>query len=69
MIKYINYDKCTNCGSCAQVCPMDVFRTLGDLVFIAHKRDCMTCFLCEEACKFNAVYVDPHRGRKVVFPF
>ena len=69
MIESINFKKCTRCGKCAEVCPMDVIRTLGDVAYIAHPQDCMTCFLCEEACIAGAVYVSPHRGHEVVFPF
>ncbi|MFB3885988.1 MAG: ferredoxin family protein [Thermodesulfobacteriota bacterium] len=69
MIESIDPDRCSSCGHCVEVCPMDVFRRLGEYVYIAHQQDCMTCFLCEEACSLNAIYVDPHRGRKVVFPF
>ena len=48
---------------------MDVIRSLGDVVYIAHPHDCMTCFLCEEACSSDAIYVSPHRGHDVVYPF
>ena len=48
---------------------MDAIRSLGDLVYIAHQEDCMTCFLCEEECTPQAIYVSPFRGHDVVFPF
>ena len=69
MIESIDPKKCTRCGQCAEVCPMDVIRTLGDVAYIAHPQDCMTCFLCEVACSAEAVYVSPYRGHDVVFPF
>jgi len=69
MIQSIDPNKCTRCGQCVEVCPMDVLRSLGDVVYIAFQNDCMTCFLCEEACAFGAIYVSPHRGHDVVFPF
>jgi len=69
MIKRIDYEKCSRCGRCVEVCPMDVFRHLGHIVYIAHRQDCMTCFFCEDVCLSNAIYVAPDRGHTVVFPF
>jgi len=69
MIESIDPNKCTRCGQCAEVCPMDVIRTLGDVAYIAYPQDCMTCFLCEEACNAEAIYVSPYRAHDVVFPF
>ena len=69
MIESIDYEKCSRCGQCVEVCPMDVIRSLGNLVYIAYQQDCMTCFLCEEACRSDAIYVAPYRGRNVVLPF
>jgi MinD superfamily P-loop ATPase len=69
MIESIDDTKCNRCGKCIKVCPMDVFGTLSDQLYLAHRTDCMTCFLCEVECLPNAIYVDPHRGRKVVYPW
>ena len=69
MIESIDPEKCTRCGHCSEVCPMDVIRTLGDVAYIAYQQDCMTCFLCEEACPSGAIFVSPYRGHDVVFPF
>lgn len=69
MIKRIDYERCNNCGRCAEICPMDTIRSLGHTVYIAFQKDCMTCFLCEEVCKPQAIYVSPERGREVVLPF
>jgi MinD superfamily P-loop ATPase len=69
MIAYIDNNKCTRCGKCVQVCPMDVFGTLADVVYLEHQKDCMTCFLCEVECRADAIYVDPHRGHDAVYPW
>ena len=69
MIESIDSKKCTRCGQCAEVCPMDVIRALGDVVYIAHPQDCMTCFLCEIECPEGAIYVGPERGSDKVLPY
>ena len=35
----IDYKKCTNCGNCIDVCPMDVFEKEGDKVVSILKED------------------------------
>ncbi|MBI4320144.1 MAG: ferredoxin family protein [Chloroflexi bacterium] len=60
-VERIDYDKCNDCGICYDVCPMDVFRTVGRNVYIAYHDDCMTCYLCSTYCAKDAVYVGPER--------
>lgn len=64
-IQSIDYGKCNDCGVCYEVCPMDVFRRVGEKVYIQYRDDCMTCFLCDEYCQKNAVSVGPERAWKV----
>lgn len=69
VVERINYEACTNCGICMDVCPMDVYRRLGRMYYIAHQQDCMTCFLCEIDCPQGAVHVGPERARQIVMPY
>lgn len=64
-IERIDYNKCSDCGVCYEVCPMDVFRMVGKTVYIAYREDCMTCYLCDTYCVKGAVQVGPERARKV----
>lgn len=73
MIDSINEKRCTGCGLCVEICPMDVFRlhTEVDIVSpegrkrpvrktracIAYRSDCMTCFSCELKCPAGAIEV------------
>lgn len=68
-IQRIEREKCTLCGRCLQICPMDVFGKIGRFVFIAHLEDCMTCFLCELECPEEAIFVGPERGMNKVMPY
>jgi NADH-quinone oxidoreductase subunit F len=53
----INPEKCTGCGACVRVCPVDAIH--GEKK-IPHQLDgdkCVKCRACYEACKFDAVNI------------
>jgi len=64
MIKSIDQDKCTGCGICADICPVDTFRIDSDKgkASIAYPEDCLTCYLCEMQCPAGAIYVHPFKA-------
>jgi NAD-dependent dihydropyrimidine dehydrogenase PreA subunit len=58
MIEVISESRCTACGKCAQVCPMNVYDLdAQSKPVIARKADCQTCYLCEAYCHADALYV------------
>ncbi len=67
-IRRIDYRLCTGCGTCVDVCPMDVLR-MDDITkkpVIKYLTDCMSCFLCERDCpEKGAIYVSPVRERRI----
>ncbi len=65
----IDSDRCTNCGACADACPMDVLRPGDETPTIAYAVDCMTCFLCEQECPAGAIVMDPWRSWDLVMPW
>ena len=68
-IEKIDYEKCTCCGNCFSICPMDVFRRMGKTYFIAYQEDCMTCHICALYCKEKAITIGPERAVPVVTPY
>ena len=74
MIEKVDQERCTGCGLCVEICPMDVLRMKTDFniisqpekkkpspqfkAVIAYFEDCMTCFTCELSCPAGAIDVD-----------
>jgi NAD-dependent dihydropyrimidine dehydrogenase PreA subunit len=71
VIEKINISRCTCCGICIDVCPMDVLRmdNKNHKVKIMYPNDCITCFNCELECPSKAIYVSPTRTKSIVFPW
>jgi len=55
----INKNKCTECGTCIEVCPMEIFVKKGDKVIIDPKKvtECIGCRACEVQCPQEAIAV------------
>jgi len=67
----IRASRCTKCGTCVSVCPVDpkAVRFAGDDRRdppIHHYDDCIRCYCCQELCPENAIEVDvPLLGRLI----
>ncbi|QSH42065.1 4Fe-4S binding protein [Lentisphaerota bacterium ZTH] len=62
-IEPINLELCTGCGTCQDICPVDVIRmdTAQGIPVIKYRQDCMLCQLCVVECPANAITVTPGR--------
>jgi len=49
----VDTDKCTACGVCEKVCPVQIIKVLNKPVFEMER--CIQCFCCVELCPFNAL--------------
>ncbi len=47
-------DDCTNCGACADVCPVDAISDTGE-VHAIDQDACTDCGACDDACPVEAI--------------
>ncbi|MBR9691764.1 4Fe-4S binding protein [Candidatus Woesearchaeota archaeon] len=58
MPKPIISDKCTNCGTCIEICPVDVFSKEDGKVVVKKASDCIGCRACEVQCPEEAIKIE-----------
>lgn len=49
--------KCTNCGTCVEVCPSGVYEKQGDKVVVVNPDACVLCQACVAQCPAQALAV------------
>jgi len=52
----IDKKKCNLCGTCVEICPMNVFKKGKDKIEIVNS-DCIGCRACEAQCAQAAIKV------------
>ncbi|HEX2947608.1 MAG TPA: mercury methylation ferredoxin HgcB [Clostridia bacterium] len=58
----LDFEKCTGCGKCSEVCPHGVFSIVEHKAVIGNKDACMECGACSLNCPFSALSVKPGVG-------
>ena len=55
----INKSKCIKCGTCAQICPLDVLKLEvsngAKKLIVRYPDECWHCRACEKDCPVNAI--------------
>lgn len=56
MPPFIHEERCTHCGLCAAICPMQLFKHEKKMVpIVAYPKECWHCNACVLDCPENAV--------------
>ena len=53
----VDKKKCTGCGTCVSVCPVNVFEISGGKSNPVRVKDCIGCRACENSCPVGAIKV------------
>lgn len=53
----IDYKKCDSCGTCIDICPMNVYAKEGKKVVVKKPASCIGCKACEVQCPKEAINV------------
>jgi DNA-directed RNA polymerase subunit D len=52
----ISISKCNGCGTCIEICPMDILK-MDDTLKVTNELDCSLCRLCEDVCELGAIHI------------
>ena len=47
--------RCTGCGDCVPVCPVDCLEMRGRVPWLPRPIDCVSCTLCALVCPVDAI--------------
>jgi Fe-S-cluster-containing hydrogenase component 2 len=53
----VDLEKCTGCGSCAEVCPVEAIKIENDKAKV-DETECVDCGTCLDECQAEALSMD-----------
>ena len=54
----IDAEKCTGCGECVDVCPVEVYELQDGKSVPVNEEECLGCESCVEVCETSAITVE-----------
>ena len=54
----VDKKKCTGCGTCVNVCPVNVFELKDGKSIPVNAKECIGCMACENSCPAGAIKVE-----------
>ncbi len=52
----VDKDKCTGCGQCADICPVEAINLENETAVISD--DCIGCGICVDICPLEAISLE-----------
>ena len=53
----IDHDKCTGCGDCVDICPVEVYVLVNEKSDAQNVAECVECCACEDVCPDDALWL------------
>lgn len=53
----VDTDKCTGCGECIDICPVEVFELDEGKSVPINESECLGCESCVEVCEYDAITI------------
>jgi len=53
----VDKDKCDGCGTCVDVCPVEVFEIIKEKSTVKNNDECLACRACEVQCPNTAIEI------------
>lgn len=53
----IDDEKCTGCGTCVEICPVEVLEIQNEKSVPVNVEECLVCRACEAQCPETAIQV------------
>ncbi len=54
----VDTEKCTGCGECVDVCPVEVYEIQDSKSVAINEEECLGCESCVEVCEASAIAVE-----------
>jgi NAD-dependent dihydropyrimidine dehydrogenase PreA subunit len=51
----IDEKKCTVCGECVKICPVEIYKQENDHIVVGNTDECSDCKSCIEVCVAEAI--------------
>lgn len=60
MTAKFDYEKCTKCKHCYEVCPLDIiaWKEKEQKPYVKYPDECQLCFICQTDCPAKAIQVE-----------